>query len=458
MLSGTPTPLLRSGLPWLGHALEFYRDPIGLLQRGYDELGEIFEIRLAGRRTTILIGPRANEVFFKAPDDLLSAKEVYQFTVPIFGKGIAYDASSQGLDDQLALVFPALRDQRLQKYAQYMEEEAEQYFSQWTEDGEIDLLKTTSELTMFIASRCLIGREFRLRLNEEFATLYHDLEGGINLLAFLNPSLPLPSHTRRDRARAQMVQLISRIVADRRANEISDEDFLQTLMEARWQDGATLTDDQITGLLLTLIFAGHHTSAVLAAWTGILLLQHPQFLGPVLDEQREVIPHRSAMTLQDIRRMTLLERCIKEAERLRPPLIVLMRAVLRDFEFAGYTIRAGGMAMVSPAVSHRLNDIFVDSDRYDPARFAPGREEDRKSQYRLIGFGGGRHRCIGQSFAYQQVKVIWSVLLRRFELELAQPEYEPNYATFVVGPRQPCVIRYHRKRPKDDVPVPIEKS
>ncbi|MBC6472094.1 MAG: cytochrome P450 [Hormoscilla sp. GM102CHS1] len=101
--------------------------------------------------------------------------------------------------------------------------------------------------------------------------------------------------------------------------------------------------------------------------------------------------------------------------------------------------------MVSPAVSHRLPDCFHFPNRYDPDRFTPDRAEDRKSPYTLIGFGGGRHRCIGQAFAYQQVKVIWTVLLRQFELELVHQNYEPDYSTFVVGPRQPCLIRYRRK-------------
>src|SRR5262249_5288146 len=146
-----------------------------------------------------------------------------------------------------------------------------------------------------------------------------------------------------------------------------------------------------------------------------------------------------------IRKLMRLEHAIKEAERLRPPLVMLMRKILRDFEFRGYKIKAGGLAMVSPAGSHRLPDVFRDSQKYDPDRFAPGREEDRLTSYRLIGFGGGRHRCIGLTFAQQQVKVIWSVLLQRFDLDLVRPDHLPDYSTFVVGPRRPCIMRYRRK-------------
>lgn len=437
-------PELRGGLPFFGHAMEFHRDPAGLLQRGRDRFGEIFSFLLGGKQVTVLTGPQANEAFFLAPDDQLSAKEAYQFTVPIFGEGIAYDASPDVMSEQLGLLFPALRDQRLQAYARFMAEEADAYFDKWDDSGEVDLLVAMNELTTFIASRCLIGHEFRQNLSTEFAHLYHDLEGGLNLIAFFQPNMPLPSFKRRDRARVRMGELISRIIAARRASGTEGEDFLQTLMTARYSDGTALTDDAITGLLLTVIFAGQHTSAVLATWTGVLLLKHSQYLPPILKEQQDVFNGNSEMTLEALRKLSSLERAIKEAERMRPPLIMLMRKILRDFEYRDYHVPAGGLLMVSPAVSHRLPEVFRDPGSYDPDRFAPGREEDRKSSYTLIGFGGGRHRCIGLTFAQQQVKVIWSVLLQRFEMELVQSDHLPDYSTFVVGPRRPCLIRYRR--------------
>ena len=129
-----------------------------------------------------------------------------------------------------------------------------------------------------------------------------------------------------------------------------------------------------------------------------------------------------------------------------PPLVMLMRSILRDFSYQGQILAAGDLAMVAPAVTHRLPHIFREPDRYDPDRFGPGRDEDRRTQFALIGFGGGKHRCIGAGFAYQQIKIIWTVLLRHFDLELASGTYLPDYSTFVVGPRPPCILRYRRRR------------
>lgn len=441
-------PRLAGGLPLIGQALAFNRDPVGLLSRGLREHGEIFSFGLFGRTVHALIGPRGNEAFFRAPDDQLSAREAYRFTIPIFGPGVAYDVEPERMDDQLRLLHPALRDERMQAYAAVMAEETDAFLDGWGESGEIDLLAGLNQLTIFIAGRCLIGEAFRRRLSAEFAALYHDLEGGINLVAFFNPYVPLPAMRRRDRARRRVVELISGLIAERTRHGSREEDFLSTLLAARYRDGAALGDEAVTGLLLTLLFAGQHTSAVLATWTGLLLLDHPAELERARAEIEATLGDRPP-TLAGVKRLAHLECCIKEAERMRPPLIMLMRTILRDFEVQGRRLPAGDLALISPAVSHRLASSFADPERFDPDRFAAGREEDRRTPYSLIGFGGGKHRCLGLAFAYQQIKIIWSRILMRYELAAVDRDRRPNYATFVVGPHQPCRVRYRRRSPAD---------
>ena len=451
--SRSTPPVLPGSFPGLGHALELWRDPVGLLLRGHARFGEIFSLRLPGACVTALIGPQAQGAFFGAAEDSLSAREVYRFTVPIFGRGVVYDASPEVMDEQMALLFPALREDRLRAYARIMQEEAEAFVETWDDRGELDLLSALNELTVFIASRCLVGSEFRRRLSVDLTHLFHDLERGINLIAMVNPYLPLPVFRRRDRARARIAQLITQIIAERRSSAVSGEDFLEVLMAARCADGRTLTDDEIVGLLISTIFAGQHTSTVMGAWTGILLLEHPRWVSTVVDEQRQVLGDRE-ITPDGLRQLVALERCIKEAERMHPPLVMLMRRIVRDFEYGGYLASAGGLAMVSPAAAHRLPQVFAGPDRYDPDRFGPERQEDRRTKHALIGFGGGHHRCIGATFAQQQIKVIWSVILRRFELSLEHTGHRPDYSTFVVGPRRPCIVRYRRRRAGAAVTVP----
>lgn len=450
-------PLLRKNvqtLPLLGHALALKQKPLQLLHEGRRQFGEVFGLNLAGQMTAVLSGPKANEAFFRAPDDQFSAKEAYQMMVPVFGKGVVYDSPPAVMDEQLGFVFPALKDSRLRTYCTYFHEECERYFASWGNEGTADIYTTTNELTVFIASRCLLGRDFRNNLSAHFAKLYHDLQGGINLIAFFAPQLPLPAFRRRDKARAEIVRLCSQITAERRRTGVVEEDFIQTLMSARYKhDDRPLTDDEITGLILALLFGGQHTSAVMSAWAVIELLQHPYLLPPLLEEQQSVMSGKSALAMDSIRAMVRLERLLNETERTHPPLIMLMRKVIRDFTYDKFLIPKGWMAMVSPGLSHMLPEVFKDPERFDPDRFAPPREEHKQANYTLIGFGGGKHRCIGMAFAYLQVRAIMSYLLRNFELELVSQKPRPDFSGFVVGPIQPCLVRYRRRQVATQVPA-----
>lgn len=438
-------PQVSGGLPGVGHVVEFGRKPIELLTRGFREHGEIFNLSLAGRTATVLIGPEANGVFFGAPDSQLSPREVYRLTVPIFGRGIAYDAEPEVMREQLGFLMPALREEQLRGYAAQMAAETHQQLATWGEEGVVDLVEACAELTTFISSHCLLGREFREHLSAEVGALYRELEAALSPLAFFSPYLPIPLFRRRDQARARMVELIDQVIAERRARGVEEEDFLQALMTARYQDGRALTTDEISGLLLTILFAGHRTSAALAAWTGVLLLQHAHHLPALLEEQLAVHGDDGAISFDSLQRLPLLERVVLEAGRLRPPLVLLMRNVLQDVTYKQYVVPAGQLLMVSPAVSHHDPITFVDPERFDPERFAPPRHEDQRP-FSLITWGGGRHACLGKHFALMQVKAVWSIWLRELELELLDQQPAPDGPGLVVGPRPPARVHYRRRR------------
>ena len=440
-------PQLRGGLPWLGHALAFRRDPVGFLRHGRETAGDAFTFTLLGQRVAVMSGPSAHHAVFAAREDQLSCREAYQFMVPIFGEGVVYGAEQSVLEQQMEMARGPLTGKQLRANAPVMAAEAEEYLDALGERGERDLTVMMAELTASIASRCLVGPEFRTRLTDELRGLYHDLAEGAQLAGLVNPRLPLPPFRRRDRARARIVASIHDVIAERRrpGGQPGPQDMLATLMSARYADGSALTDDVIAGLLLTLIFAGQHTSAAHGAWTGLLLLAHPEWYQRARAEQDLFAAQNPELTPANLHQMTVLDQCFKEAERMFPPLPLVMRVAMSNFVHEGYLVPKGALVFVSPGASHRRPDVFRDPDDYCPARFGPGREEDRRTPYGLIGFGGGQHACTGLGFAQQQLKIIWSLLLRRFDLEAMQPLGPPDYSTLVAGPRKPCMIRYRRR-------------
>jgi sterol 14-demethylase len=438
-------PLVSGGLPLVGHGLRFVRGPIPLLFRAFEEHGKVAAFRVGPQRMVMLLGPDAHEAVFRAPDRQLSVRKAYSFMTPVFGRGVAYDAPPERMDQQLKMLLGALKDRRMRSYSSAILDEVERSTASFGDEGEFDVADYFRRLTMYTSTRCLIGHEFRERMTDEFGVLYDALERSITPLAFLNARLPIPTFRRRDQARVRLSQMISTIVSERRKAGNEGEDFLQTLMEARYPDGVANTDDEITGLLLAAIFAGHHTSSVAAAWTLIELLRNPGYLARVLAELARVHPNGAPITHASLREIDVMENAVKEALRLHPPIVLLVRVVERDFVFREWILPRGTWLLLSPLVAHRMNDIFPDAERFDPDRFAPPRNEDKRD-FAFIPFGGGPHKCLGSAFALLQVKAILGDLLSRYDFDLRGDPIRADFHGTVVGPVSPVRVRYKRKR------------
>jgi sterol 14-demethylase len=437
-------PLLSGGLPVLGHTVEFVRSTIGLLSRAQRELGDVAALGIVGKRMVAVFGPEANEAVFRAPDSQLNPSEAYKIMTPIFGKDVVYDAPPEKMGEQLKMLLPALKDRRMRTYGEIVVEEVEHSLAGWGREGEIDLVDYCRVLTNYTSSHCLLGREFRKGMTEEFAAVYHSLERGVTPVAYLNAHLPLPSFRERDRARVRLEEMVTRIILERRRAGREGEDFLQTLMDARYRSGAPLTEHEITGMLVAALFAGHHTSSVTTAWSIIELVNHPSYLARVLAELDAAFGGGEEVGWSSLRNIPLTERTVLEVLRLHPPLFMLVRVAMDDFVHAGYFIPKGTWVLISPTVSHRIPELFRDAEVFDPDRFAPPREEDKRD-FAFIPFGGGRHKCMGNAFALLQIKAILAILLRRYEFELVDPRVESDFHGLVVGPREPCRVRYRRR-------------
>jgi sterol 14-demethylase len=442
---GAEPPRLRGGLPLLGHLLEMRRAPIGLFRRVHDECGEIGELRLARQPVVLLSGEEAQEAFFRAPDEQLDQAAAYPFMTPIFGRGVVFDATPE--QRKQALRNQALRDKFMRGHAEVIAAETDRAIARWGESGEVDLLDFFAELTIYTSSACLIGKEFREELSAELVPLFHDLEQGTDAFAYVNPYLPLPSFRRRDAARRRLVALLQGIFERREAAGSATKDLFSVLRSIRNPDGSPrYTVDVITGMFISMMFAGHHTTSTAASWTLIELLRHPDVLRRVAAEFDALYADGREVSYQALREIPAFECAVKETLRLHPPLILLMRKVQQDFHYKGWTVRAGKTVAVSPAVSNRLPEHFPEPDRFDPDRYLPPRSEDQRV-FAWLPFGGGRHRCVGAPFAMMQLKAIFSVLLRRYEFEPAQPpgSYRNDHSKMVVQLAQPCRVRYRRR-------------
>lgn len=438
-------PHVPSTLPFLGCAVEFGKNPISFLLEAHKKYGSVFSITMVGKTFTYLIGSDSSALFFNSRNNDLNAEEVYsRLVTPVFGKGVCYDVPHNIFLEQKKMLKYGLSIAHFKRYIPLIRKETEDYFQRWGKTGQKDLFVALSELIIMTASRCLHGREIRSMLNERIAQLYTDLDGGFSHAAWLLPGwLPLPSFRRRDRARQEMEKTFTSVINKRRnsPDEEYEDDILNFLINTTYKDGRSLTDSEIAGLLIGLLMAGQHTSSSTSSWLGFFIAQQKDIQEKAYQEILDVCgDDLSTLNYDQLKDLSFLECCIRETLRLHPPIMTMMRMAKTHQVVDGYTIPAGHQVCVSPTVNHRLTESWTDSNTFKPDRFLQTEGINNTDKFAYVPFGAGRHRCIGEGFAYVQIKTIWTVLLQKYEFDLVDGYFPVvNYQTMIHTPTNPII-------------------
>eukprot|EP00164_Ancoracysta_twista_P012403 GFYU01019455.1.p1 GENE.GFYU01019455.1~~GFYU01019455.1.p1 ORF type:complete len:506 (-),score=197.30 GFYU01019455.1:90-1607(-) len=444
-------PVAYSFLPFgLDHVMKivYYANPLTFFRNLYAHYGEVYTVKIFGQRITALIGPEAQAAFFKAPESHVRQREVYSFTVPVFGKNVVYDNEPAETMEQLKFIAYGLGVKKLKSYTDDMIIEAMDFFNKkWATEGTIDLADNMAELIVNTASKTLLGEEIRNNMNEEVAKLYSDLDHGMTPLSYFFPNAPIPSHKARNEARKKMGEIFSKVIRGRREREENPDDFLQNLIAARTKEGKALTDDQISGMLVAGLFAGQHTSTISSTWSLLHIAQDKNIYNKLIAEQKEIMKeYGDRLDIDVLSKMEYMGNVIKEVLRVHPPLVFLMRKVAKAITFKSYTIPAGDVIIVSGPIGMQLDTVYERPLSFEPERFMAPREEDKKQPYAYMGFGGGRHACLGENFGYMQVKTVLSLVLRNFDFEMVGKMPDHDFTALVVGPTKPCQFKYTRKQ------------
>jgi sterol 14-demethylase len=433
-----------------GHLEEFRTDPIALMNRIREECGDVGWFQLVDKHVVFLSGAEANEFFFRSSDEDLDQAEAYPFMTPIFGEGVVFDASPERRKEMLHN--SALRGEQMKGHAATIEGEVKKIIADWGDEGEIELLDFFSELTIYTSTACLIGLKFREQLDSRFAQYYHELERGTDPLCYVDPYLDIESFRIRDESRVKLVALVQEIMNGRIANPPTykaDRDMLDVLVSIKDEEGTPrFSADEVTGMFISLMFAGHHTSSGTSSWTLIELLRHPDVYADIVNELEELYADGQEVSFHALRQIPLLDNVVKETLRLHPPLIILMRVAKGEFEVEGFPIHEGDFVAASPAISNRISEDFPDPDAFNPDRYNKPEQADVVNRWTWIPFGAGRHRCVGAAFATMQIKAIFSVLLREYEFEMTQPAdtYRNDHTKMVVQLDRPAKVRYRKRQ------------
>lgn len=414
-------------------------DPPGTPRRAtFSLLRKLFGDRLAlmsaaaadhGDAVRITIGPKTLYLF-NHPDH---AKHILADNSANYHKGIGLAEARRALGDglltsegelwrkQRKAIQPAFQHKRIAKQAGIVAEEAGALVGRLSSrvgGGPVDVIGEMTGLTLGVLGRTLLDTELgdSAAIGHSFEAVQDQAMFEAVTLSMVPSWLPLPGQRRFRQARAELRRLADRLVAERLERPVpGGQDVLSRLIVSAGEDpdpvaGRARTRDE----LITLLLAGHETTASTLGWTFALLDRHPEVWAKVHAEAVEVLGDR-APVYEDLHRLTYTARVVEEVLRLYPPVWLLPRVAQHDDEVGGYHVPAGADVVVCPYTMHRNPAFWDDPERFDPDRFAQDRTVDRP-RYAYIPFGGGPRFCVGNSLGMMEAAFVVAMVARELRL------------------------------------------
>jgi sterol 14alpha-demethylase len=306
--------------------------------------------------------------------------------------------------------------------------------------GRVNIPTVMAEITIYTASRSLQGKEVREKFDSSFAKLYHDLDMGFSPINFMLYWAPLPHNRARDHAQRKMTETYMEIIKARRAgSERKEYDMIWNLMDSTYKDGTPVPDKEIAHMMIALLMAGQHSSSSTSAWIMLRLATCPDIVEELYEEQKRVLgSDLPPLTYDDLAKLPLNQNIVRETLRLHAPIHSIMRAVTTPMPVQGtrYVIPTSHTLLSAPGVTSKVDQYFPNPTEWDPHRWDPDsngitigdiEEEHEDYGYGLVSkgahspylpFGAGRHRCIGEQFAYLQLGTITATMVRQFKVQM----------------------------------------
>lgn len=413
---------------WLGHLPEFRADKLAFLQRCVREHGDVVPIRFGPQRVWLLFDPElVGEVFVQQVDAFKKDIGIQRVKV-VLGDGLL---STEGPEHarRSRLAQPAFRKQKIDRFAADMVRLTVERAAAWAGADRIDLDQELSRLALSIVAGSLFGAAVdEAAIGAALTELLHLLEERLHAALPLPLWIPTP-HNRRFRAALGVLdRAVNDIVRQRRAAGAEGRtDLLSRLMGAETEGDRSLSDRELRDEVMTLVLAGHETTANALAFALHLLSRHPDVASRLAAEADRVLDGRPA-TAADVPRLELAGQVFSEALRLYPPAWVIGRQATRPVELGGGRLRIGRgeMVITSPWIAHRDPRWWGDeAAAFRPERFARAAPRPRPHAY--FPFGIGKRACIGRSFALLEGTLVLATLAQHVQVEtLAQPALLPQ--------------------------------
>ncbi|KAK5064541.1 Sterol 14-alpha demethylase [Exophiala bonariae] len=478
-------PVVFHLIPGLGSTIWYGMDPFDFFFSCREKYGDVFTFILLGRKVTVCLGTTGNEFILNGKLKDVNAEEVYTpLTTPVFGTGVVYDCENSKLMEQKKFVKFGLTLEAFRSYVDLISNETKLFVQEGAPfrgpAGTVDIVPAMAELTIYTASRSLQGKEVRAKFDSSFADLYHDLDMGFSPINFMLPWAPLPHNRKRDIANKKMTETYMEIIKARRAQggkkEGDENDMIWNLMNCVYKNGTPVPDDEVAHMMIALLMAGQHSSSSTSSWILLRLATRPDIQEDLLEEQKRVLGEDlPPLTYESIQKLKLNSQVVKETLRLHAPIHSIMRKVKSPMAIVAntptttktYQIPTTHTLMSAPGVTSRESEFFPEPMLWEPHRWDDGhelaytrdgldKEEFEDYGYGLISkgasspylpFGAGRHRCIGEQFAYVQLGTVLAQMVR--EIKLTSPPgsklVETDYSSLFSRPLNPAIAEFEKR-------------
>lgn len=434
-----------------GLLLRFRRDPLSFFLGIVREHGDVARFRIGPQWVYVLNDPALiQEVLVRENKHFIKGGALRRAKF-LMGEGLLTSEGDQHLR-QRRLVQPAFHRQRIAAYADVMAAYAARVGDRWQDGETFDLAHEMMHLTLAIAGKTLFDAD----VENEAAEIEDIVDALLALFGLITlpgselwRRIPTARNRRAQRAIGRLDAIVERMIAERRAEGATDRGDLLTMLLAAQDDegdGGGMSDQQVRDEAVTILMAGHETTANAMNWLFWQLAEHPEVEARLHEELDAVLGGRLP-TMADLAKLPYTEQVLTESLRLYPPGWAIGRQALREVQLGGLRIPARALVFMSPYVMHRNPKYYKDAETFDPSRWTP---EFRASlpKFAYFPFSGGARGCIGEQFALLEGMMIVATLCQRWRLRLVPGHAVVPEPVVTLRPKHGILVVAERRKPQ----------
>ncbi len=431
----------------LSPLLRMRRNPLRYMEELHREYGDLVRYRTAGRVIYLLFHPDMAQDLLVTHARHHHQGRVMQRSRSVLGNGLLTSEDPFHLR-QRRLIQPAFHKQRVFGYGRAMVELAERHQQRWSDGAVLDIHAEMMRLTLAIVTKTLFDTDVQRDAEEigrALNALMYLFKFAVLPFSEYLEKLPIPPVLRMKAARGQLDRIIYRFIEERRASGEDRGDLLSLLLAAEDTgfSGEHMDNDQVRDECVTLMLAGHETTANALTWTFYLLAQHPDIAERLNAELDQVLGGREASP-EDVAKLTYATKVFSESMRLYPPAWGIARTVTEPYDAFGCRFDKNTLVLTSQWIIHRDPRWYDDPDRFDPERWTPATRAARP-KFSYFPFGAGPRQCIGESFAWMEGVLLLSSIAQNWRFSVT-PETKADLLPLItLRPKYGMKLRADRR-------------